>query len=149
MCFVVCIICQWSNKHLKFFTIYHLPVSQHSFYFNTGYLYWHSNFFATYFVYFGYQSFDIFCNVTYSFPNDFSPHTTSNWLRILQDLELRGDKFRDSKKRKRYFEFQKAKFVTKFSSIQTCSLWPKQVFKMLLVILLLTQRKTYLGLLAW
>jgi len=51
------------------------------------------------------------------------------------------------KKRKRYFEFQKAKFVTDLSSIQTCSLCPKQVFKMLLMILLLTQRKTYLGLL--
>jgi len=62
-------------------------------------------------------------------------------------LELRGDKFRDLKKRKHYFEFQTAKFVTNFSSIQVCSLCPKQVFKMLLVILLLTQRKTYLGLL--
>jgi len=35
-CFVVYIICQWSNKLSKFFTIYHLPVSLHSFHFNTG-----------------------------------------------------------------------------------------------------------------
>ena len=34
------------------FTIYHLPVSLHSLYFNTGHLHWHSNFFAIYFVYF-------------------------------------------------------------------------------------------------
>jgi len=51
-CFVVYIICQWNNKLLIFFTIYHLPVSLHSFYFNTGRLHWHSNLFATYFVYF-------------------------------------------------------------------------------------------------
>jgi len=37
--------------------------------------------------------------------------------------------------------------VINFSSIQTCSLCRKQVLKMLLVILLLTQRKKYLGLL--
>jgi len=46
-CFVVCIICQWSNTLLKFFTIYHLPVSLHCFYFNTGYLHRHSNSFVT------------------------------------------------------------------------------------------------------
>jgi len=32
------------------------------------------------------------------------------------------------KKRKHYFEFQKSNVVTNFSSIQTCSLCPKQVF---------------------
>jgi len=40
------------TKLLKFFTIYNLPVSLHYFYFNTGHLHWHSNSFATYFVYF-------------------------------------------------------------------------------------------------
>ena len=51
--FVVYIICQWSNKLVKFFTIYHLSVSLHSFYFDAGHLHWHSNLFATYFVYYG------------------------------------------------------------------------------------------------
>ena len=41
----------------------------------------------------------------------------------------------------------KRKIVTNFSSIQICSLCRKQVLKMLFVILLLTQRKKYLGLL--
>jgi len=35
----------------------------------------------------------------------------------------------------------KTQIVTKFPSIQTCSLCRKQVLKLLLVILLLTQRK--------
>jgi len=47
-CFVVYIICQWKNKLLKFFTICHLPVSLHSFYFNTEHLHLHSNVIATY-----------------------------------------------------------------------------------------------------
>jgi len=48
--FVVYVICQWNSTLSKFFTIYHLPVSLLSFYFNTGHLHWHSNLFATYFV---------------------------------------------------------------------------------------------------
>ena len=70
---------------------------------------------------------------------------TRQVIDFSKDLELRGDKFRDLKKRKHYFS--KSKIVTNFSSIQTCSLCPKQVFKMLPVIRLLTQKKNILGLL--
>jgi len=38
------------KKTFEVFSIYHLPVSLHSFYINTGHLHWHSNLFATYFV---------------------------------------------------------------------------------------------------
>jgi len=57
-----------------------------------------------------------------------------------KDLELRRDKFRDLKNESTALNFKKQN-LTNFSSIQTCSLCPKQVLKILLVILLLTQRK--------
>jgi len=43
------------ETNFNFFAIYHLGLrlSLHSFYFNTGHLHWNSNFFTTYFVYFG------------------------------------------------------------------------------------------------
>jgi len=47
------------------------------------------------------------------------------------------------KKTKALLWISKSKIETNFSSIQTCSLCPKQISKILLVILLLTQRKIF------
>jgi len=60
-------------------------------------------------VYFGEQSFAIFCNVAYTFLITFLlTRQVIDW-EFSKGLELRGDKFRDLKKQKHYFKFQTAK----------------------------------------
>jgi len=77
----------------------------------------------------------------------FSSRTTCNRKRILQRFRIKKWQLWRLKKTKALLWISKSKIVTNFSSIQTCSLCEKQVLQILLVILLLTQRRKYLGLL--